>query len=337
MELENFYIIGISHKVNGDGNFKRKNLKKRAEKAFSEDKILGYLSLVTCLREEIYIHSVKAIDIDKLNEQGLYVYKGNSAISYLFKVICGLDSIIKGEDQILSQIRTSYKETLDNKHSTNILNRIFHKAIELGKEFRNLSKIGEKALSLEANSINLLKENNEEIEGKNILIIGAGELNKGIINILQKEEGCRITLVNRSKERALEVSKNYKIHKVGDYEKRYEYLEGADLIISATSALNYVLEKQLFNNKSRVLKGNKKTYLDLAVPRDIDEDIIRNNDSLYNLDDVWRLHRKNSRSRDEAEKKYIYLLDQKLEDIIKWSKYREKIEKACKKIILKNR
>ncbi len=329
MKLDNFCIIGISHSVVGDGNFARRDLASIGEKLYIDGRVGGYLSLSTCLREELYFHCEDNFDMESLAEENFYFYRGTEAINYLFKVICGLDSVIKGEDQILSQVRASYRETLDKKRSNKIINRVFHKAIELGKEFRNLSKIAENALSLEANSVKFLRERVGSFAGKDILIIGAGELNQGIINILQKEKKCSITLVNRSKEKALDVSTNYKIDLVGDYEKRYKYLTKADIIISATSAPSHIIDKRTLKENKIVLEEDKKLYLDLAVPRDIHEGIIRDEDSLYNLDDIWALHRKNSRNRDEAEKKYLYLLDQKLEELIKWSKYREELEKVC--------
>ena len=148
------------------------------EKLYKEKKINAYINLSTCLRTEFYIelNSNTSIDeIKKLFSVEMLVKTGIEAIEYLFKVSCGFYSVIKGEDQILAQVKSSHSEALENEHSSKFLNIIFNKAIELGKKFRTKSMIAHNALSLEAKSLKIIKNKFPNIEDKNIFILGIGE------------------------------------------------------------------------------------------------------------------------------------------------------------------
>ena len=329
LNLENIIVIGVSHEnlsLLERENFMRTRPKYIIEKLYTEKKINAYINLSTCLRTEFYIElnsNINAEEIKNLFSVEMIVKKGIEAIEYLFKVSCGFYSVIKGEDQILAQVKSAYSEALENEHSSKFLNIIFNKAVELGKKFRTKSMIAHNALSLEAISLKFIKSKFPNIENKNIFIIGIGELAQDILTLLTKEQLKNIYIANRTYHKAEQIKKKFDIVNIIDYKEKYDEMIKADVIISATSAPHIVVEYDKFVPQ---MKENKDyLFIDLAVPRDVDERLTNfKNIKIYNLDDIWEVYHLNSMNRDKLLEDYSYLIDEQMEKLIKTLNYYRK-------------
>ena len=329
LDLENIIIIGVSHEnlsLLERENFMKTRPKYIIEKLYTEKKINAYINLSTCLRTEFYIElnsNIDAEEIKNLFSVDMLIKKGIEAIEYLFKVSCGFYSVIKGEDQILAQVKSAYSEALENEHSSKFLNIIFNKAVELGKKFRTKSMIAHNALSLEAISLKFIKSKFPNIENKNIFIIGIGELAQDILTLLTKEQLKNIYIANRTYHKAEQIKKKFDIVNIIDYKEKYDEMIKADVIISATSAPHIVVEYDKFVPK---MKENKDyLFIDLAVPRDVDERLANfKNIEIYNLDDIWEVYHLNSMNRDKLLEDYSYLIDEQMEKLIKTLNYYRK-------------
>ncbi|EKA93676.1 NAD(P)-binding domain-containing protein, partial [Fusobacterium periodonticum] len=242
LDLDKIVVIGVSHEnlsLLEREDFMRTRPKYIIEKLYKEKEINAYINLSTCLRTEFYIELNSNISIDeiqKLFSVRMLVKTGIEAIEYLFKVSCGFYSVIKGEDQILAQVKSSHSEALENEHSSKFLNIIFNKAIELGKKFRTKSMIAHNALSLEAISLKFIKNKFPNIEDKNIFILGIGELAQDILTLLSKEQLKNIYITNRTYHKAEQIKKQFEMVNIVDYKEKYKEMFEADVIISATSA-----------------------------------------------------------------------------------------------------
>ena len=326
LDLENIIIIGVSHEnlsLLERENFMKTRPKYIIEKLYTEKKINAYINLSTCLRTEFYIElnsNINAEEIKNLFSVEMIVKKGIEAIEYLFKVSCGFYSVIKGEDQILAQVKSAYSEALENEHSSKFLNIIFNKAVELGKKFRTKSMIAHNALSLEAISLKFIKSKFPNIENKNIFIIGIGELAQDILTLLTKEQLKNIYIANRTYHKAEQIKKKFDIVNIIDYKEKYDEMIKADVIISATSAPHIVVEYDKFVPQ---MKENKDyLFIDLAVPRDVDERLANfKNIEIHNLDDIWEVYNQNSINRDKLLEDYSYLVDEQIEKLIKSLNY----------------
>ena len=329
LDLENIIIIGVSHEnlsLLERENFMKTRPKYIIEKLYTEKKINAYINLSTCFRTEFYIElnsNINAEEIKNLFSVEMIVKKGIEAIEYLFKVSCGFYSVIKGEDQILAQVKSAYSEALENEHSSKFLNIIFNKAVELGKKFRTKSMIAHNALSLEAISLKFIKSKFPNIENKNIFIIGIGELAQDILTLLTKEQLKNIYIANRTYHKAEQIKKKFDIVNIIDYKEKYDEMIKADVIISATSAPHIVVEYDKFVPQ---MKENKDyLFIDLAVPRDVDERLANfKNIEIYNLDDIWEVYHLNSMNRDKLLEDYSYLIDEQMEKLIKTLNYYRK-------------
>ena len=328
LDLENIIVIGVSHEnlsLLERENFMRTRPKYIIEKLYAGKKIDAYINLSTCLRTEFYIElnsNIDAEEIKNLFSVDMIIKKGIEAIEYLFKVSCGFYSVIKGEDQILAQVKSAYSEALENEHSSKFLNIIFNKAVELGKKFRTKSMIAHNALSLEAISLKFIKSKFPNIENKNIFIIGIGELAQDILTLLTKEQLKNIYIANRTYHKAEQIKKKFDIVNIIDYKEKYDEMIKADVIISATSAPHIVVEYDKFVPQ---MKENKDyLFIDLAVPRDVDERLANfKNIEIYNLDDIWEVYHLNSMNRDKLLEDYSYLIDEQMEKLIKTLNYYE--------------
>lgn len=330
LDLEKIIVIGTSHEnlsLLERENFMRTRPKNIIEELYKEEKINSYINLSTCLRTEFYIELnsiINANEIKNLFLVDMIVKTGIEAIKYLFKVSCGFYSVIKGEDQILAQVKGAYSEALENEHSSKILNIIFNKTIELGKKFRTKSMIAHNALSLEAISLKFIKSKFSNIEDKNIFILGIGELAQDILTLLTKEQLKNIYITNRTYHKAEQLKKQFDIVNIVDYKEKYKKMIEADIIISTTSAPHIVVEYDKFVPQMK--EDKDYLFIDLAVPRDVDERLTNfENIKIYNLDDIWKVYNQNSINRDKLLEDYSYLINEQIEKLIKTLSYYENI------------
>lgn len=330
MYFKHFIVFGISHK-NLDlcqrENFIQNDPTSVVERLFKEKKIVGYVNLSTCLRVEYYLDLDKNYSVADFQKdiglKDIFIKQGHDAVNYLFRVTCGFESVIKGEDQILAQIKKAQLTSMENKISSSNTNVIFNKAIELGKKFRNKSKICHNALSLEAISLKFIKNRVSELKDKKILILGVGDLARDIMELITKEEYKSLTITNRSYHKALEISNIYNAEVIS-FENKLEEVAKSDVIISATSAPHTIIKKEEI--LPLLDKDKEYVFLDLAVPRDIEEELNElKNINLYNIDDVWGVYYENLENRENLLTKYEYMLGEQMINLKKWFEYKEGI------------
>ena len=312
-------------------NFVRSKYKEILEEYLQKGFIKGYIATETCLRVEMYLEIMEKLDIEELrsrfNAKSTLECRGKEAIKYLFEVICGLDSVIKGEDQVLAQIKKSYLAHLENKKTSSFLNIIFNSAIEVGKKFRAESKITEKNLSLDSISVKFIKNKFGKLDGKRIFVIGVGDLSQSILAILHKYDNCELIMTNRSNRKSIELKKVFNNVETAEFKEKYDVVEKSDIVISATSAPHLILEK---DKMGKILSdGKKRFFLDLAVPRDIETSIGKvENTMLYHLDDIWEEYNKNVKKRDEVVDEFYYIIEKQynetIEKLLKREKYLKK-------------
>jgi glutamyl-tRNA reductase len=295
--------------------------------------IKGYVAVETCLRVELYLDVSREFEIERLKRdfrvEKMKDYEGTEAMHYLLRVICGLDSIIKGEDQILVQLKKAYFEALDKETTSSFLNIIFNQAIETGKRFRAESRINEKNISLDSIAVKFIKTKFESLEDKKVFVIGVGDLSQSILALLHKMNNCHLTMTNRSLKKSIELQKVFPDVQTAEFSEKYNIIKNMDIVISATSAPHLIIEKAKIED---ILNdGKKRFFLDLAVPRDIEISIGEfENVSLYHLEDIWDEYNKNVEKRDEIVEKYFYIIEEQLKKIA------EKLEKRRKYTNQKN-
>lgn len=334
--VKNFYILSFSYKnlsLEEREKFVKEGYRHILGEYLEKRVINGYVAVETCLRIELYLDVSREFEIERLKRdfrvEKMKDYEGTEAVHYLLRVICGLDSIIKGEDQILVQLKKAYFEALDKETTSSFLNIIFNQAIETGKRFRAESRINEKNISLDSIAVKFIKTKFESLEDKKVFVIGVGDLSQSILALLHKMNNCHLTMTNRSLKKSIELQKVFPDVQTAEFSEKYNIIKNMDIVISATSAPHLIIEKTKIED---ILNdGKKRFFLDLAVPRDIEISIGEfENVSLYHLEDIWDEYNKNVEKRDEIVEKYFYIIEEQLKKIA------EKLEKRRKYTNQKN-
>ena len=334
--VKNFYILSFSYKnlsLEEREKFVKEGYRHILGEYLEKRVIKGYVAVETCLRIELYLDVSRKFEIERLKRdfrvEKMKDYEGTEAVHYLLRVICGLDSIIKGEDQILVQLKKAYFEALDKETTSSFLNIIFNQAIETGKRFRAESRINEKNISLDSIAVKFIKTKFESLEDKKVFVIGVGDLSQSILALLHKMNNCHLTMTNRSLKKSIELQKVFPDVQTAEFSEKYNIIKNMDIVISATSAPHLIIEKAKIED---ILNdGKKRFFLDLAVPRDIEISIGEfENVSLYHLEDIWDEYNKNVEKRDEIVEKYFYIIEEQLKKIA------EKLEKRRKDTNQKN-
>ncbi|WP_085828937.1 glutamyl-tRNA reductase [Clostridium massiliodielmoense] len=295
--------IDIREKVSFSKSQKYKACSYLIEKGINEIIIVS-----TCNRSEIYICSDKIDDhINRVIDfyesffqvqsvaEYIFIKKDKEAISHIYNVTAGLDSMILGEDQILGQVKEALSYSMENKFSRKILNKLFREAITSAKKIKSKLKISETPISMVYIAVKLLEKNMGSLKGKKACIIGAGEMGRLALKHLINEELDEIFVANRTYNNVIDLLHEFPKIKPIEYEKKYEVLNKVDILITATSAPHLIIKKEQLENIKQELY-----IMDLALPRDVEKtagDI--ENIHLYDVDDFKNISENNKIKREE--------------------------------------
>jgi glutamyl-tRNA reductase len=266
-----------------------------------------FVEISTCNRNEFYIHNDYCVYdepiLDSENKNIIIEY-GDSAILHLLRMTSGLESMIIGEDQILGQIKDSRSKAYKENHCGKILNNIFTKAIHVGQVVRLKTKINKGHVSIGSAAVDLAEENIGDLHGKNVLVIGAGKMGSLVAKALAEKNLKAIFVANRTFHVASKLAKELNGEAIL-LDNLNEYLNDADLIISSTAAPHHLIDKERLET-IEFEKGENTLMIDIANPRDINDDVKELGVKLFNIDDLREIADLNKKNREneviEAEK-----------------------------------
>jgi glutamyl-tRNA reductase len=336
-------VIGISYRdagvdVRGRLAF-TSSMKEKAVIYLKEKGLDEFMILSTCNRSEIYVASLEAHNAIFLIkayfsligghdiQDYLYVKEENEALIHIYQVACGLKSLVLGEDQILGQLKDAMQVAIELGTCKKHLSKVVREAVTFSKRIRHQYKFSENQLSVAAIGIKYLKQSYGQLSSKKIMLIGTGSMGQLVLKYLQVEGVNEVFVTNRSchKGNEIEFQRNQIKHiKQIEYSERYDYIPKMDIIISATSSPHFVVEaNKLYPSQERI------TFLDMAVPRDIDAAIGRiDNYQVYTIDDFNSLAEQHKNKRldsarkinEEIEKEIhaleLWLIRSKVDDVI---------------------
>jgi glutamyl-tRNA reductase len=237
--------------------------------------------LSTCNRMEIY---VVAEDADQGAEvlrqhlaQGrndsemahLYQRSGDDARRHLFRLVCGLDSMVLGETEIFGQVKQAYKQALESGATKGVLNKLFQKSFAVGKRIRTHTSIQIGPTSVGSVAVDLAEKIFGKLNGCHVMIIGAGETSRKVAMSMLSRGASNLTVTNRSEQRAKELAAELGGTSVPftDWEKT---LIEADVVVSSTGASDPVLRSAQIEAVRKKRKYRPLFLIDIAVPRDIE-------------------------------------------------------------------
>lgn len=253
----------------------------RASELISLDQIGESVVLSTCNRMEVYVVAEDAelgarILSEHLSEgreemamEHLYSKSGEEARRHLFRLVCGLDSMVLGETEIFGQVKQAYKQALESGATKGTLNKLFQKSFAVGKKVRTQTQIQVGPTSVGSVAVDLAEKIFGELKGCHVMIIGAGETSRKVAMSMLSRGASNLTVTNRSEQRAVDLATELggKSVPFTDWEKT---LIKADVVVSSTGAPEPVLLASQIEGVRKKRKFKPLFLIDIAVPRDIE-------------------------------------------------------------------
>ncbi len=253
-------------------------------------------------RLKAFIYRQGNLDAAEL-ERCLYVHRDRDAVHHLFRVAASLDSLVMGEPQILGQVKEAYRRAADHRTTGVLLNRLVHHAFRAAKRVRTETGIAGNAVSVSYAAVELAKKIFGGLQGKTILLIGAGEMSELAARYLLRQGVGRILIANRTTARAEAMAAEFQGTAV-PFDRLPETLPEVDIVIASTGAPGYVVTPEMVSAALRRRRNRLLFLIDIAVPRDIDPAAGEiDNVFLYNIDNLQEVVDTNRETRRaEAEK-----------------------------------
>jgi glutamyl-tRNA reductase len=279
-------VCGLSHKtvplpVLEQVAFTPDALPKALTQLLDHEPIHEAVILSTCNRTEIYaivhrfhpavqavrrfVSDVSGVGQDKVSD-GLYTYYDTAAVRHLFNVASGTDSMVVGEPQILGQVREAYRVAAEEGTARRMLGALFQRALRVGKRARSETAISRHVVSLPQAAARVAADLSGGLEGRRVLVIGAGRMGE-LAARAALDGGCtNITIANRTPEKAERLATELG-GSGASLESLTELLAETDVLISGTSSAGTVVDAPTI---ATAMNGRKLFIVDVAVPRDID-------------------------------------------------------------------
>ena len=268
-----------------------------------------YVIIRTCNRFEVYTatsdNRAVSAELDRLiktmvpSSNIAYILEDRDSIKHLFRVVCGLDSLIVGEDQIQHQVRECYMKAKEEGHVKGMLPRLFDKAIIVGKRVRSETALNKGAVSVGSASVELAESKIGDLDGKTITILGAGDMASVIAKNLTGKNVGAVFVSNRTYSRALELADELGGTAVS-MSRMNEAIGNSDLVLVATSAPHTVVHRENVEEAMAGRPERKLLVIDVSVPRNVDEDITDvPNVELDNMDSLQHIATQNANRRRE--------------------------------------
>ncbi len=340
-------VIGLSHRTS--------SVELRERFAFAGEKIPDALKalresgvaseaaiLSTCNRVEIYAVTPMTPEaafaelkkflvahhaFDGALGDELYTFAEPHSLHHLFKVASGLDSMVIGETEIFGQLKDAYELAFAHKHTGARLNRAFQRAFNVAKHIRTETNIQRGSVSVMSAAVDLAEKIFSALADHEVLVIGAGETSEKTARALQSRGVKRITVTNRSPERAAALAAEL-VARTVPFEHWPDEFERIDIAISSTAAPHHILDRARLEPLMRRRKNRPLLLIDLAVPRDIDPAVnALDNVYLYNVDDLQSIADDYLKQRREEVAHCEKIIAEKVNALLEASKFPVKGER----------
>jgi glutamyl-tRNA reductase len=306
------------------------------------DEYLGILSesvkqgaiLSTCNRTELYV----TVDEPHVGTRGvrhflceasglmpedlaphLYVYSQREAVSHLFKVASGLDSMILGETEVLGQVKTALDAAEASGAAGPELSRLLRRAVSIGREVRDKTGISRHRVSVSSAGVELAKQHfGGDLSGKRILVISAGEAGKLAAKALADCGASEIVVTSRTHEKASSLAKQLSGRSV-PFSELPQALVETDIVITATGAPRFILRRKAVADAMKQRPERPLLIIDIAVPRDVDPKVGDVTDvSLYDIDDLKAVSQASLKEREKESTKAKALIERETDKFMNW-------------------
>jgi glutamyl-tRNA reductase len=275
------FCVGISHHTANVETRERYVPRRPLESLRAESGCAEALMLATCNRVEVYGVAKEAITTEQIahclapeeaetgkNGSEFYGYEGEECVRHLFQVVCGLDSIVIGETEILSQVKKAYALARESGSAGPLLHRLFQRAFHVAKQVRSRTEITRGSVSVASVVVDLAAKIFHDLAQRKVLLLGAGEMSERTARVLRARGVSDIRVANRSFERAERLAASVQGRAVAFQHWPNECNE-IDILISSTTAQEALLTPEILRPLIRERLQRPLFIIDAAVPRDV--------------------------------------------------------------------
>ena len=340
-------VVGLSHRtapveIRERLSIPEHSLEQSLKELRAHDQVLETSILSTCNRLEIYSllknpeEGVEAIQNFLASHSGLpgqelqphlFALHHEEAIQHLLRVSAGLDSLVIGEGQILSQVKKMYRLGQDHQSIGPILNRLLNQAVSTGKRVRTETNLGSGAVSISSAAVELAQlkvgqeQDKDELVSLNneiITVVGAGRMARLLIQHLQSKGATKLVLLNRTVSKAEALASDFPelpIECLG-LDQLDKQLCACSLLFTSTGTEEPIIDSKRIDN---LIRNQRLMLIDIGVPRNISSDTsLSRNVQCFDVDDLQEVVDRNQAARRELAVQAERLLDEDRQVFLEW-------------------
>ena len=298
-----FLVTGLNHKtapieLRERLAFEREGLPEATRALLASPGVKEAMILSTCNRVELLVsHNgtepqlphflAEHFSLDRSAiEPHLYRYQDEDAVRHMFRVASSLDSMVVGEAQILGQVKQSWTVARELGAVKGPLDKLLQGAFTAAKRVRSETEIGSSSVSIASVAVDLARRIFGSLDGKKILIVGAGKMSELAARHLMQHGADSIMVANRTHERAVHLAEQF-LGQAIRFEDLHARAPEADIVITSTGSSQHIFGFEQAQQILQKRKGRPVFLIDIAVPRDVDPQINRlEGIFLYDIDDL---------------------------------------------------
>jgi glutamyl-tRNA reductase len=285
-------VVGLSHRTAPLALLERATLPPGAVADLEAelcrgDHVAEAVVLSTCNRLEVYAEVSKfhggvgelgtalakstGVALEELTEH-LYVHYEGAAITHLFTVTCGLDSMAVGEAQVLGQVRTALRGAQEHGSAGRSLGQLLQNALRVGKRAHSETDLDRAGPSLVDAGLERAGEVLGSLTGRSVLVLGAGAMSGLAVAAAGRSGAGTVVVSSRTRERAERLAATVGGKSV-PVEEMPRALAEADVVLACAGASGHLITTELARAAAAARDGRPQVYVDLALPRDVDPDV----------------------------------------------------------------
>jgi glutamyl-tRNA reductase len=340
-------VVGLSHRTAPVEIRERLSIAEQAiedslQRLRSSDDVLEASILSTCNRLEIYtllrhpeqgvsavgsfLSDHSGLELDELTPH-LFTYHHEEAVAHLMRVAAGLDSLVLGEGQILSQVKKMMRLGQEHKSIGPILNRLLTQAVSTGKRVRSETNLGTGAVSISSAAVELAQlklgqsrglDQLVSLESEQVAVVGAGRMSRLLLQHLQAKGCSGVVLLNRTRERALTLAADFPSLPVQcrSLEDLDHCLSTCSLVFTSTAADEPIIDAARLQGLNR---RSSLRLIDIGVPRNIASDVTGlPGVEAHDVDDLQEVVARNQEARQQVAREAQGLLDEEGRLFLEW-------------------
>ena len=330
--------LGVSHKTAPLAVRERLALPEgRAAAVLSElrshEPVHEAVAISTCNRTELYLVTSDAVEAETaaltvLSRQAdirpteltgsLYSFRDREAVTHLFGVAAGLDSMIVGEAEIQGQVKRAYELALAERATGPIANRLFREALGAGKRVRTETGLGRSRVSVSSVAVELAADILGDLSTRRVLVIGAGENGELTARALRERGVHTVFMANRHYDRAIGLAQRFDGAAVR-FDELPEQLARADIVVSCTASPHQIVDREELELTLGDGPERRLVVIDIAVPRDFDP-AVRDLQgvALYDMDDLQRAAARNRDVREAEASRARSIIGEEVDRFDRW-------------------